>query len=65
MRLVSAGLAHPPIGGGFVMSEQELAAGKATDAGAPVPYAFHSAREMLEMAARSGKSPAVVNPLPR
>ncbi|MDJ0820606.1 MAG: L-serine ammonia-lyase [Paracoccaceae bacterium] len=44
------------IGGGFVMTEDELAAGKATDEGAPVPYPFKSALEMLEMAQRSGKS---------
>ncbi len=48
------------IGGGFVMSEQELAAGKATDQGAPVPYSFHSAAEMLAMAAASGKSIAAM-----
>ena len=35
------------IGGGFVMTEQELAAGKATDEGAPVPFPFKSAAEML------------------
>ncbi len=44
------------IGGGFVMTEAELAAGKATDEGSPVPYPFKSASEMLEMAERSGKS---------
>ncbi|WP_299373437.1 L-serine ammonia-lyase [uncultured Tateyamaria sp.] len=44
------------IGGGFVMTEEELAAGKATDEGAPVPYPFKSAAEMLEMAQASGKS---------
>jgi len=44
------------IGGGFVMTEAELAAGKATDEGAPVPYPFKSAAEMLDMAERSGKS---------
>ena len=44
------------IGGGFVMTEDELAAGKATDEGAPVPYPFKSAAEMLEMAAQSGKT---------
>ena len=48
------------IGGGFVMTEEELAAGKATDEGAPVPYPFKSAAEMLEMAARSGKSIAAM-----
>ncbi|WP_270731298.1 L-serine ammonia-lyase [Shimia sp. Alg240-R146] len=44
------------IGGGFVMTEAELAAGKDTDEGAPVPYPFKSASEMLEMAQTSGKS---------
>ena len=44
------------IGGGFVMTEEELAAGKATDEGAPVPYPFKTAAEMLDMAAASGKS---------
>ncbi|HCT33861.1 MAG TPA: L-serine ammonia-lyase, partial [Sulfitobacter sp.] len=44
------------IGGGFVMTEAELAAGKDTDEGAPVPFPFKSASEMLQMAAESGKS---------
>lgn len=44
------------IGGGFVMTEEELAAGKGTDEGAPVPYPFKSAAEMLEMAKASGKN---------
>lgn len=44
------------IGGGFVLSEDELAMGKATDEGAPVPYPFKSAAEMLDMAMRSGKT---------
>ncbi|WP_299045350.1 L-serine ammonia-lyase [uncultured Tateyamaria sp.] len=44
------------IGGGFVMTEEELAAGKATDEGAPVPYPFKTATEMLEMAETSGKT---------
>jgi L-serine dehydratase len=48
------------IGGGFVMTEGELAAGKATDEGAPIPYPFHSASEMLEMASASGKSIAAM-----
>ena len=48
------------IGGGFVMSEEELATGKATDEGAPVPYPFQSAAEMLDMAASSGKSIAAM-----
>jgi L-serine dehydratase len=44
------------IGGGFVMTEQELAAGKDTDEGAPIPYPFKTANEMLEMTRASGKS---------
>ncbi len=44
------------IGGGFVLTESELAEGKDTDDGAPVPFPFHSAAEMLEMAKKSGKS---------
>jgi L-serine dehydratase len=44
------------IGGGFVMTEEELAAGKNTDEGAPVPFPFKSAAEMLEMSKSSGKS---------
>ncbi|MEJ6398304.1 L-serine ammonia-lyase [Yoonia sp. 208BN28-4] len=38
------------IGGGFVLTEAELAAGKDTDEGAPVPYPFKTASEMLVMA---------------
>ena len=48
------------IGGGFVMTEQELAAGKATDEGDPVPYPFKSAAEMLEMCKASGKTIAAM-----
>jgi L-serine dehydratase len=48
------------IGGGFVMTEEELAAGKDTDDGAPVPYPFKSATEMLEMARASGKTIAAM-----
>ncbi len=44
------------VGGGFVLTEEELAEGKDTDDGAPIPYPFHSAAEMLEMAKKSGKS---------
>jgi len=44
------------IGGGFVLTAAELADGKDTDTGAPVPFPFHTAAEMLEMAASSGKS---------
>ncbi len=44
------------IGGGFVLTEEELAEGKATDEGDPVPFPFKTAVEMLEMASSSGKS---------
>ena len=44
------------VGGGFVLTETELAEGRDTDTGPPVPFPFQSAREMLDMAARSGKS---------
>ena len=44
------------IGGGFVMTQAELDAGKDSDDGTPVPYPFKSAAEMLEMAAISGLS---------
>ncbi len=44
------------IGGGFVMTEEELAEGKDVDEGPAVPYPFRSAAEMLDMATRSGKS---------
>jgi L-serine dehydratase len=44
------------IGGGFVMTQAELDAGKDTDDGAPVPYPFKSAAEMLDMAKISGLS---------
>ncbi len=44
------------IGGGFVLTEAELAAGKDSDDGAPVPYPFKSAAEMLQMCAATGKS---------
>jgi L-serine dehydratase len=44
------------VGGGFVLTEGELAAGKDTDDGPPVPYPFKTAAEMLEMARASGKT---------
>ncbi len=48
------------VGGGFVMTEAELAAGKDTDDGAPVPYPFKSANEMLQMCRDTGKSIAAL-----
>ncbi|WP_299829930.1 L-serine ammonia-lyase [uncultured Roseobacter sp.] len=44
------------IGGGFVMTEAELAAGKDTEEGAPVPFPFKTAAQMLEMSTASGRS---------
>ncbi|MBA83950.1 MAG: L-serine ammonia-lyase [Rhodobacteraceae bacterium] len=44
------------VGGGFVLTETELAQGGQTDHGPPVPFPFHSAAQMLEMAAQSGKT---------
>ena len=44
------------IGGGFVLTARELEDGADTDTGAPVPYPFGTAAQMLEMAASSGKS---------
>ncbi|WP_397542822.1 L-serine ammonia-lyase [Roseovarius salis] len=44
------------IGGGFVLTEAELAEGRDSEEGDPVPYPFKTAAEMLEMAETSGKS---------
>ncbi|RVT87074.1 L-serine ammonia-lyase [Rhodobacteraceae bacterium CCMM004] len=46
------------VGGGFVLTEDELAQGRDTDDGPPVPYPFKSAAEMLEMCAETGQSVA-------
>ncbi|NBD30133.1 MAG: L-serine ammonia-lyase [Alphaproteobacteria bacterium] len=46
------------IGGGFVLTEDELAQGRDTDDGPPVPFPFKSAAEMLDMAAEAGLSVA-------
>ena len=43
------------IGGGFVLTDTELASGKDTDNGPTVPYPFHTARQMLKMAQQSGR----------
>lgn len=48
------------VGGGFVMTEDELVQGKDVDEGAPVPYPFKTAAEMLEMAETSGKTVAAM-----
>lgn len=44
------------IGGGFVVSEAELERGQVPVDGAPVPYPFENAAEMLDMANGSGLS---------
>ncbi|MFD1912243.1 L-serine ammonia-lyase [Halodurantibacterium flavum] len=44
------------VGGGFVLTEAELAAGEAGTPAAPVPYPFRNAAEMLRMAQESGKT---------
>ncbi|NRB02498.1 MAG: L-serine ammonia-lyase [Rhodobacteraceae bacterium] len=44
------------VGGGFVVTEEELAEGALVEEGDPVPFPFKSATEMLEMSQRSGKS---------
>ena len=45
------------IGGGFVLTEDELSRGQDTNQGLPKPpYPFQSAAQMLKMAAKSGKS---------
>ncbi len=48
------------VGGGFVLTADELAQGKDTDSGPPVPYPFRSATEMLAMARASGLSIAAM-----
>jgi L-serine dehydratase len=48
------------IGGGFVLTAAELAEGRDRDEGAPVPYPFRSAAEMLQMCAATGKSVAEI-----
>ena len=44
------------VGGGFVLTADELAAGKDTDDGAPVPFPFKTAAEMVRMAETTGKT---------
>jgi len=44
------------VGGGFVLTAEELAAGKDTDDGPAVPYPFKSAAEMLAMCAANDKT---------
>ncbi|WP_424931813.1 L-serine ammonia-lyase [Amaricoccus macauensis] len=44
------------VGGGFVLTEGELAHPPVGEDASPVPYPFHTAAEMLAMAEKSGKS---------
>ena len=44
------------VGGGFVLTAQELAEGRDSDTGPAVPFPFASADEMLRMASKSSKS---------
>lgn len=44
------------IGGGFVLTADELAKGQDSDDGAPVPHPFKTANEMLEMSRKTSKS---------
>lgn len=44
------------IGGGFVVTEAELAAGDLPDTGPAIPYPFKSAAEMLELCRKNGLS---------
>jgi L-serine dehydratase len=48
------------VGGGFVVTADELGQGKATDDGPPVPFPFATAKAMLDMAAESGLSIAAM-----
>jgi len=48
------------VGGGFVLTDRELAEGADTDTGPPVPYPFKTAAQMVEMAESSGLSIAAM-----
>jgi len=48
------------IGGGFVVTEEEMASGTTTGDTAPYPYEFNSANELLDLCAKHGKSIAEV-----
>ena len=48
------------VGGGFVLTQEELANGPEGNDDAPVPHPFKSAAEMLRMAAQTGKSIAAM-----
>ena len=57
---VIVGETYYSIGGGFVLTAAELAAGKAQEDGPPVPYPFDTAEAMLRMARDSGLSVAAM-----
>ena len=48
------------IGGGFVVTEEDMASGTTTGDIAPYPYEFNSANELLDLCAKQGKSIAEV-----
>ncbi|MEO9825697.1 MAG: L-serine ammonia-lyase [Paracoccaceae bacterium] len=48
------------IGGGFVLTDDELAQGQDSEDGAPVPHPFKSANEMLKMCKTQAKSIAAL-----
>ena len=48
------------VGGGFVLTAEELVTGQDPDTGPPVPYPFSSAHEMLATCASQGKSIAAL-----
>lgn len=48
------------VGGGFVLTEDQLASGADTDTGPAVPYPFKSAAQMLEMSDKSSLSIAAM-----
>jgi L-serine dehydratase len=53
---VIAEITYYSIGGGFVVTAEELARGTSADSGPPVPFPFATAKAMLDMAADSGLS---------
>ena len=57
---VITSITYYSVGGGFVLTADELGQGKATDAAPPVPFPFATAKAMLDMAAESGLSIAAM-----
>jgi L-serine dehydratase len=57
---VITAITYYSIGGGFVVTADELGRGKSADPGPPVPFPFATARAMLDMAAESGLSIAAM-----